>query len=167
MFNFMEWDWIRAGTNLLQVGLAFLLAFPIGWERSKSARSLGLRTFPIVAVASCGYLLLATRAPDASADTVARVLQGLMAGIGFIGGGAILKDKNNVYGVATAASIWNTAAVGAAVAYQRIEIAVVLSVINFVLLRTLTPVVATDAYGNNTSDSNVIPSDETTTTDSH
>lgn len=147
MWEVLDWNWEQVGMDLLRVGIAFLLAFPIGWERSQTARSLGMRTFPIVAVASCGYMLIATRAPDASAETISRVLQGVLAGIGFIGGGAILKDKTNIYGLATAASLWNTAAVGAAVAYQREEIAVVLSLINFMLLRVLTPVVATDTYG--------------------
>lgn len=142
-----DWNWEQVGLDMLRVGIAFVLAFPIGWERSQTARRLGMRTFPIVAVASCGYMLIAVRAPDASAESISRVLQGVLAGIGFIGGGAILKNNGSIYGLATAASLWNTAAVGAAVAYQREEIAVVLSLINFVLLRVLTPVVATDTYG--------------------
>ena len=59
------WNWENVIANLLRVGLAFVLAFPIGWERSHAARSVGLRTFPMVAIASCGYMLIATRAPDA------------------------------------------------------------------------------------------------------
>jgi putative Mg2+ transporter-C (MgtC) family protein len=62
-----------------------------------------------------------------------------ITGIGFIGGGAILKDRGNVQGIATAASIWNTGAIGAAVAYGRYEIALVLSVINFATLRFMNP----------------------------
>jgi putative Mg2+ transporter-C (MgtC) family protein len=141
-----SWDWQAVAVNLIRIGIAFVLAFPIGWDRSRSARSVGLRTFPLVAVASCGYVLLARNAPDSSAESIARIVQGLIAGIGFLGGGAILKDKSNVYGLATAASIWNTAAVGAAVAYEREEIAVVLAVINLALLRLLTPITPLDDY---------------------
>ena len=79
-------------------------------------------------------------APGASIETGARVMQGLLAGIGFIGGGAILKQGTDVRGIATAASIWNTGAIGAAVALQREEIAVVLSVINFLTLYLLAPI---------------------------
>lgn len=61
-----------------------------------------------------------------------------MTGIGFIGGGAILKHGTSVRGTATAASVWNTGAIGAAVAFRRYEIAVVLSLINFLTLRLLT-----------------------------
>jgi putative Mg2+ transporter-C (MgtC) family protein len=73
-------------------------------------------------------------------DSYSRILQGLITGIGFIGGGAILKEDANVRGTATAASIWNTGAIGAAVAFSRYEIAIVLSLINFITLRWLTPI---------------------------
>jgi len=63
------------------------------------------------------------------------VLQGLITGIGFIGGGAILKTGGTVRGTATAASIWNTGLIGVAVAFARYEIAIVMSLINFVTLR--------------------------------
>lgn len=62
-----------------------------------------------------------------------------MTGIGFIGGGAILKGGVSVHGTATAASIWNTGAIGAAVAYGRYEIAILLSLVNFATLHFLTP----------------------------
>ena len=63
-----------------------------------------------------------------------------MTGIGFIGGGAILKQDGGVYGTATAASIWNTGAVGAAVAFHRYEIAVVLAFISFLILSLAKPI---------------------------
>ena len=123
--------------NLAAIGLAFMLALPIGWEREQSERSAGLRTFPLVAMASCGYILLASRVLDGHPEGLARVLEGLMTGIGFIGGGAILKSDGAVRGTATAASVWNTGAIGGAVAFERYEIAVVLSAVNFVALRWL------------------------------
>lgn len=121
---------------------AFVLALPLGWERHEQDRPAGLRTFPIVALASCAFVLIGERAfaPDPGAQ--ARIVQGLMTGIGFIGGGAILKHDSTtgtVTGIATAASIWNTGAIGAAVAYGRLEIAVVLSAANFLILRYLKP----------------------------
>jgi len=59
--------------------MAFLLAVPIGWERHKSERNLGLRTFPIVAMAACRFILVARNTPGASAETDARILQGLIS----------------------------------------------------------------------------------------
>jgi putative Mg2+ transporter-C (MgtC) family protein len=138
MKNFPLIDWWEIGANLLSVAVAYLLAMPVAWEREHNARTAGLRTFPLVAVASCGYVLLATSVFSDEPGAVSRIVQGLMTGIGFIGGGAILKHGANVRGTATAASVWNTGAIGACVAFGRYEIAVVLSVINFVTLRLLT-----------------------------
>jgi putative Mg2+ transporter-C (MgtC) family protein len=127
------------GKNLASIAVAFLLALPVGWEREQSERSAGLRTFPLVAMASCGYILLATRVVSGHPEAEARVLEGLITGIGFIGGGAILKSDGAVRGTATAASVWNTGAIGAAVAFGRYEIAIVLAAINFAALRWLAP----------------------------
>ena len=137
----MDWpviDWARIFSHFISIAVAYVLALPVAWNREKSAQNLGLRTFPLVAVASCGYVLVATRVMEGDLDAQARIIQGLMTGIGFIGGGAILKEGANVQGTATAASIWNTGAIGAAVAFGRYEIAIVLSLINFATLRWLT-----------------------------
>ena len=67
------------------------------------------------------------------------MLQGLITGIGFVGGGAILRDGNTVKGTATAASIWNAGVIGAAVATGRYEVAVILALLNFLTLRALLP----------------------------
>lgn len=136
-FAVIEWDNLAA--NLLQVGLAFLLAVPIGWERGYGRRSVGFRTLPIVAIAACGFALIADGAQDADAETKARVLQGVITGVGFIGGGAILKEGTSVRGLVTAASIWNAGAIGIALAYGRLEIGLVLSAMNFLILVLLTP----------------------------
>ena len=122
---------------LARLGVAFALALPIGFERERSTRSAGLRTFPLVAVASCGYTLLAVQLPGTTPDAHSRVLQGLLTGIGFIGGGAILKSEHRVRGTATAAVIWVTGAIGAAAGYGRIETALVLTVMALVALRGL------------------------------
>jgi putative Mg2+ transporter-C (MgtC) family protein len=74
-----------------------------------------------------------------SADN-SRVLQGLVTGIGFVGGGAILKEGMSVHGTATAASIWNTGAIGAAVAMGRYEVAVALAILNLFTMEALVPV---------------------------
>lgn len=123
---------------LLRMAGAFLLALPVAWERERRTRLMGLRTFPIVAMATCGYLLIANELfPDSEAQ--ARVVQGLVTGMGFIGGGAILKQDGHVKGTATAASLWATGAMGMAVAYSRYDIGVAISLIIFLTLRILTP----------------------------
>lgn len=141
---------------LTELGLcatAFALAFFVGWERHWSHRPAGLRTFPIVGLASCVFVLVGQSAFPDDPSSQARVIQGLMTGIGFIGGGAILKDVSDetgtVQGIATAASIWGTGAIGAAVAYRRFDLAILLALVNFLILRFLQPVAeaATDAAG--------------------
>jgi putative Mg2+ transporter-C (MgtC) family protein len=63
-----------------------------------------------------------------------------MTGIGFIGGGAIVKEGHGVRGTATAASIWVTGIIGASVAHGRFGIAVLISLLAFLTLKLLTPV---------------------------
>ncbi len=151
--NFPLIDWWQTGANLLSVSVAYLLALPVAWDREQNARSAGLRTFPLVAVASCGYILLATSVFAGEHESTARIVQGLMTGIGFIGGGAILKHGMSVRGTATAASVWNTGAIGAAVAFRRYEIAVILSLINFLTFRFLTEFKDDNAEKNQEDDS--------------
>ena len=130
----VTFDFSQAWMSLVKIILTYLLTFPIGWEREREVHSVGVRTFPIVAIASCGYVLLVI---SADASSQARVLQGLIAGIGFVGGGAILKEGTTVRGTATAASILGTGVVGAAVAMGRYEIAVILTALNFLTLKVL------------------------------
>lgn len=137
-------DLREIGGHLLQLAVAFILAFPIAWDREHRERSAGLRTFTLVAISTCGFLIAARSSLGPSADAESRVWQGLLTGIGFIGSGAILKTESGVRGTATAASIWSTAAVGAAVAYSNYDIAIVLSIANFAVLRWLAPFKATD-----------------------
>lgn len=128
-------------SNLIKLLIAFVVTLPVAWDREIRSRSMGLRTFPLVAMSSCAFVLVAIDIigfDDPNAQ--ARIIQGLMTGIGFIGGGAILKDSGSVQGTATAASIWGTGIIGAAVAYGRYEIAIAVSLLIFALLRGLQPI---------------------------
>lgn len=127
-------NWNEMLFNLVHLGIAYLLALPMAFDRDGSKHGAGLRTFPLVAVAACGYALIGMSVLD-STEAEAKVIQGIITGIGFIGGGAILKNKSSVSGTATAASIWNTGIIGVAVAFSRYEIAALLSIINLVTLR--------------------------------
>ena len=123
--------------HLRDLVIAYLLALPIGWDQEREVRSAGLRTFPLVAGASCGFVLVAVALFGPRNVAHARVLEGLITGIGFIGGGAILKSGTEVRGTATAASIWTTGVVGAAVGFGLYDIGVVLAALNFGTLRVL------------------------------
>lgn len=133
MESLLNIDWAEVYHNLWHLLLAFALAIPIGLNREQSSRNFGLRTFPLVAVVSCGFMMVGISVVDTT-DGEARIFQGIVTGIGFIGGGAVFKDDDNVSGTASAASIWNTGAIGLAVAFDRFEIAIILSFLNFMTL---------------------------------
>jgi putative Mg2+ transporter-C (MgtC) family protein len=129
--------------TMVTLVLAFVASLPVAWERESANRIAGLRTFPLVAVSSAAYVLVGQAAVGgATGEKHAYVLQGLMTGLGFLGAGAIIRSGKSVRGMATAAALWSTAAIGAAVAYRRLEIALVLAAFNLFGLRVLQPVKA-------------------------
>ncbi|HKT77506.1 MAG TPA: MgtC/SapB family protein [Sphingobium sp.] len=125
--------------HLVPILIAYALALPIGWNREQAERSAGLRTFPLVAVASCGFVqaVEATMGHDPSA--LARVLEGVIGGIGFLGGGAILQQRRSVKGTATAASLWVTGAMGVASGLGSYDVAAVLTAFTLLTFWILAP----------------------------
>ncbi len=82
-------NWWHGVLDFVTITIAYLLALPIGWHRLKAERGIGLRTYPLVAIASCTFLLIGEAfSGDAKADP--RLIQGLMTGIGFLGAGSLL-----------------------------------------------------------------------------
>ncbi len=129
----------RLGPHFIALAVAYVLALPIGWNREKAERSAGLRTFPLVALATCGIVQATEGILEGHPEGTARIIEGLMTGMGFIGGGAILKTENSVRGTATAASLWATGATGAAVGLGAYDVAVMISLFTFLTLWLLAP----------------------------
>jgi putative Mg2+ transporter-C (MgtC) family protein len=125
--------------HFLALIAAYLLALPIGWNREREERSAGLRTFPLVAVATCGFIQATEQLTADSPEAMARIIEGLITGMGFIGGGAILRRDDSVKGTATAASLWITGAIGVAVGLEAYGVAVMLSGFTVLTLWVLTP----------------------------
>jgi putative Mg2+ transporter-C (MgtC) family protein len=125
--------------HLAAMAIAYVLAFPIGWNREREERSAGLRTFPLVAVASCGFIQAAETLVADSPEAMARIVEGIITGMGFIGGGAILRQQDSVKGTATAASLWVTGAIGVAVGLGSYDVAIVLSLATVVTLWVMEP----------------------------
>jgi putative Mg2+ transporter-C (MgtC) family protein len=136
---FETWNSEEALSHLISLVVAYLLALPIGWNREREERSAGLRTFPLVSMAACGFVMIAIEVLSAGSEQHSRILEGLITGIGFVGGGAILKQGDRARGTATAASLWATGAMGAAVGYGQLDIAVILSLVTVFTLVVLTP----------------------------
>ena len=124
---------------LLRLTLAALLGGLLGIEREQKGKAAGVRTHMLVAMGAALFVLLSQQAGMAEAD-LSRVIQGVIAGIGFLGAGTILKgdDEDKVKGLTTAAGIWLTAAIGVA-AGMGYEATAVLSTLLTLAIFTLMP----------------------------
>jgi putative Mg2+ transporter-C (MgtC) family protein len=122
----------------LRLVVAVALGAVVGYEREKRGKTAGLRTHMLVAL---GVALIIVSAQQSGVETadMTRVLQGVFAGIGFLGAGAILKldDEHRVTGLTTAASIWATAAIAAAAGLGREATAVLATLLAYVILSVL------------------------------
>jgi putative Mg2+ transporter-C (MgtC) family protein len=94
--------------TLLSLIIAIALGGIVGIERELNHKSAGLRTHMLVCLGSCLFTIISI---NFSLDP-ARIAAGIVAGIGFIGAGAIWAEKDRVQGITTAASLWATAAIG-------------------------------------------------------
>ena len=126
-----------AGVTRVAVRLivVMLLAGLLGYNREKNASAAGLRTHMLVGVGAALFVIAPQQAGMSVGD-LSRVLQGVVAGIGFLGAGAIIKmrDREEIKGLTTAASIWATAAIGIAVGMGREMTAVLATVLALVIL---------------------------------
>ena len=139
---------------LLRLTLAALLGGLLGIEREYKGKAAGVRTHMLVAMGSALFVLISQQAGMDSAD-LSRVMQGLIAGIGFLGAGAIIKgnDEEKVKGLTTAAGIWLTAAIGMTAGLGREATAVLSTLLTFVIFAAVPrlvillekPVLRTDA----------------------
>jgi putative Mg2+ transporter-C (MgtC) family protein len=120
--------------------LAALLGFALGFEREQHGKAAGVRTHMLVAIGSALFVLVPQQAGTGPAD-MSRVIQGLVAGIGFLCAGTILKrgrDEQHVQGLTTAAGLWMTAAIGMACGLGR-ELTAVLSALLALAVLALVP----------------------------
>jgi len=105
---------------------AVLLGGVVGLERERMGKPAGLRTHILVCLGTVAFILACSES-EFSTDGLSRVIQGVLAGIGFIGAGAILKTNEDqdmhVHGLTSAASIWMTAAIGVAIGLGRLGVA--------------------------------------------
>jgi putative Mg2+ transporter-C (MgtC) family protein len=153
MGNGMTWDevWSVVHEEFTDIGdgagivrivvrllVAVLLGGVLGWERESVGAPAGLRTHMLVSLGSALFVLIPLQAGMRIED-LSRVLQGITAGIGFLGAGAILKQtaRNDVRGLTTAASIWLTAALGVAAGMGREATALLSTVFALVILAIL------------------------------
>jgi putative Mg2+ transporter-C (MgtC) family protein len=138
-----EFSDVPDATQVTRIVLRLLVAAALGgllgYERERQGKSAGVRTHMLVAIGAALFVLIPQQAGASSAD-LSRVLQGLVAGVGFLGAGAIIMGNREVEtrGLTTAASIWVTAAIGVAAGMGR-ESTAVLSTLIAVLILSVVP----------------------------
>ena len=127
---------------LIRVALSVVLGFAIGLERELTSKSAGLRTHILVCLGSCVFTILsifvfptfaAEGDPQAYGDP-ARIAAQILTGIGFIGGGTVLRQGPTVFGLTTAATLWTTASIGMAVGTGQSILAIIATVLTLVVL---------------------------------
>jgi putative Mg2+ transporter-C (MgtC) family protein len=118
--------------------VAVLLGALLGYDRERQDSAAGLRTHMLVALGAALLVIVAQQSGMDNAD-MSRVLQGIVAGIGFLGAGAIIKlnEKEQIKGLTTAATIWSTAAIGVAAGLGLAITAAIATLLALVILALL------------------------------
>jgi putative Mg2+ transporter-C (MgtC) family protein len=112
--NMLNWD--LYGTIILRLALALIVGAVLGLNRWLHHKSAGIRTHSLVSIGSATAIMLISDFVKDDAQSVSRVLQGLITGLGFLGAGVIIHEQRSqrVHGLTTAASLWACALIGAA-----------------------------------------------------
>ena len=120
---------------IVRLPVATVLGGILGFQRAEAGKAAGIRTHILVAMGAA-IVVLVPQLTGMSSDGLSRVIQGIVTGIGFIGGGVILKmsEEHQIVGITTAASIWLTATLGIATGTGRLGLAVVGAILGFVVL---------------------------------
>ncbi len=128
-------QFLRVSVRLL---VATLLGGFLGFERERKGKAAGLRTHMLVGLGTALFTIAPLEAGMSMAD-LSRVIQGITAGIGFIGAGTILKraEQQEIQGLTTAASIWLTAALGMAAGAGHLWLPILVALFALVILLVL------------------------------
>lgn len=131
-------DSVQLAHAIIRLVAAVILGAIIGIEREWRGKPAGLRTHILVTLGTTLFVL-ASSASGMNSDGLSRVVQGLTTGIGFLGGGTILKltAERNVQGLTTAAGIWMTAAVGVTVGVGGLGLALIATILTVIVLTVL------------------------------
>ncbi|MDD3493728.1 MAG: MgtC/SapB family protein [Candidatus Thermoplasmatota archaeon] len=128
------WE-LPAVEHLIKIGLALALGGFIGFEREWADKPAGIRTHILVCLAACVVTILALDFENTTFEGQARIIEGLIVGIGFLGAGTIISSGGGVKGLTTAASVWTTTGIGITVGAGKMALAVIAAVAVFVVLR--------------------------------
>ena len=119
---------------LMRLVVAVLLGSIIGYEREQAAKPAGVRTHGMVSLGAALFTVISLYGFGGIGDP-ARLAAQIVSGIGFLGAGLILRQRGNVQGLTTAASLWVTAAIGVAVGVGMMVMALATTLLVYLLLR--------------------------------
>ena len=117
---------------------AVVLGGVIGIEREIHGKPAGLRTNILICMGAATFMLIAHKVL-VSPEAISRLTAGIVTGVGFIGGGAVLRDRTNVYGMTTAATIWVVTGIGIACGMRLYDIAIAVTLLSLIILTVLNP----------------------------
>lgn len=123
-------------TIVTRLAVSVLIGGLIGLERELGGKPAGFRTIILVCLGSTIFVLTGLELGLAGAE-LARIIAGVVTGIGFLGAGAIIRAQGEVYGLTTAATIWLASGLGAAVGAGHYLLAVIASIFALAVLRLL------------------------------
>ena len=134
--NVNDWPWGNLLLSVISICLCVLLTGLVGFEREKRGRSAGLRTHLLVGVGSCVIMIISIYGfpSDAGNRDVARLAAGVLAGVGFLGAGAIIHDHGSIKGLTTAGTIWLVMAIGLACGSFNFIVAIVVTAVVMLVL---------------------------------
>jgi putative Mg2+ transporter-C (MgtC) family protein len=135
----LQWSHVAAFEFWARVSIALLCGAIVGLERELMGKPAGLRTCMLVCLGTAAFVRLGIDLEGERGDPT-RVLSQIVAGVGFLGAGAILTRGGHVEGVTTAATIWILAAIGAAAGAGHAGTAFALSLLTTLALVGLRPV---------------------------
>jgi putative Mg2+ transporter-C (MgtC) family protein len=135
------WEWQLFWDDSARIGMAALLGGALGLERELKGHWAGLRTHMMVSIGCAIFMIAGLAVAGEQKESVTRVIQGIAAGIGFLGAGTILKldQKQQIKGLTTASSIWLSAALGTAAGMAEYPLAVAAACISLFVLAVLGP----------------------------
>lgn len=129
-----EWNWGNLVLCILAILLSVLLCGVVGMEREKRGRSAGLRTHLLVGVGSCIIMIISIYGFPTAERDVARLAAQVVAGVGFLGAGAIIHNQGGIKGLTTASTIWLVMAIGLACGSMNFILAVLGTVVVMIVL---------------------------------
>lgn len=121
---------------MIRLAVSVVIGGLIGLERELGGKPAGLRTIILVSLGSTVLLLIGLELGLNGAE-LARIIAGVVTGIGFLGAGAIIRARGEVYGLTTAATIWLASGLGIAIGAGYYMLAVLATIAVLVVLRLL------------------------------